>query len=61
MTSFFFLDYEKFGMFWDNQVENFSAVNPIFHNCHLIWEIFMVDEVITRYISSKDQVGDIFT
>lgn len=56
-------------MYCDNRTTIEIANNPIFHertkhikaDNHFIKEIVMSKKVVTPYIKSKDQLGDVFT
>lgn len=56
-------------MYLDNKAATYIASNPVYHerkqhievDCHFIREQLMSGAVVTPYIRSEDQVGDIFT
>ena len=56
-------------MYCDNKVVMFIASNPMFHkrtkhievDCHFIPYMIMQKQIVTLYVKSKDQLGDIFT
>ena len=56
-------------MYCDNQAATYIASHPIFHektkhieiDCHFIREVVMTEEIVSPYIMSEDQIGDLFT
>ena len=56
-------------MYCDNQAAMYIASNPMFHertkhievDCHFISDMVMRKQVVTSFVRSSDQLGDILT